>query len=118
TLPDGKIFRFDGGKLAELVTLKDTEHVWQIAFDPKTDSLYAATGPQGKLWRIDRTGNAQVYYDAEEQHLMSVAVAADGTVYAGASYKAQLYRIAGTVRAEVLYDFVSTEVLGIAFAAG
>src|SRR5690606_9094155 len=107
-----------GVQTCALPILKDTEHVWQIAFDPKTDSLYAATGPQGKLWRIDRTGNAQVYYDAEEQHLMSVAVAADGTVYAGASDKAKLYRIAGPGRAEVLYDFGRTEVRGIAVAAG
>src|SRR6185295_20095741 len=85
--------------------------------DKKTDSVFAATGPDGKLYRIEKNGTAQVYFDAEEQHLMSVAVAADGTVYAGASDKAKLYKITAAGRATVLYDFGRTEVRGIAVDA-
>ena len=90
TLPDGKVMKWDHGKLSDLVTLKGTEHIWQVAYDDKKKALYAATGPEGKLYRISETGDAQVYFDAPEQHLMSVAVAPDGTVYAGASDKAKL----------------------------
>ena len=75
TLPDGKVMKLDRGKLVDLATLKGAEHVWQVAYDPKTRSVFAATGPEGKLWRIGAGGEAQVYFDAEEQHLMSVAVA-------------------------------------------
>lgn len=117
TLPDGKVMKYERGKLSDLATLKGTEHVWQVAFDPKTKSVFAATGPEGKLWRIGAGGEAQVYFDAEEQHLMSVAVAPDGTVYAGASDKAKLYKITGPGRASVLYDFGRTEVRGIAVSA-
>lgn len=116
TLPDGKIFKFEGGKVSDWVTLKDTQHVWDLALDPKTNSLFAATGPEGKLYRIDAAGKASVYFDAEEQHLMSVAVAKDGTVYAGASDKAKLYALTGPGRARVLHDFGSTEVRAIATA--
>ncbi|HMJ12401.1 MAG TPA: hypothetical protein VK524_13345, partial [Polyangiaceae bacterium] len=114
TLPDGKVMRFDRGKLSDLATLKGAEHVWQVAYDPKTRSVFAATGPEGKLWRIGAGGEAQVYFDAEEQHLMSVAVAPDGTIYAGASDKAKLYKITGPGRASVLHDFGRTEVRAIA----
>jgi hypothetical protein len=55
-----------------------------------------------------------VYFDAEEQHLMSVAVGPDGTVYAGASDKAKLYKITGAGRGTVMHDFGRTEVRGIA----
>lgn len=114
TLPDGEVWKYAGGKAAKFAKLEGAEHVWQLAFDAKTKSLFAATGPQGKLFRIDQQGTAQVYFDAPEQHLMSVAVAPDGTVYAGASDKAKLYRIAGPGRATVLYDFGRTEVRAIA----
>ena len=116
TLPDGKLFRWEGGKLTELVTLENTEHVWAVAFDAPHDVLYAATGPEGKLWRITRNGTAQVYFDAPEQHLMSVAVAPGGKVYTGASDKARLYQVTGPGRATVLYDFGVTEVRGIEVA--
>jgi len=114
TLPDGKVMKWDHGKLSDLVTLKGTEHVWQVAFDEKNKAIYAATGPEGKLYRITQTGEAQVYFDAPEQHLMSVAVAADGTVYAGASDKAKLYKITAPGHATVLYDFGRTEVRAVA----
>jgi hypothetical protein len=114
TLPEGKLMKWSGGKLAELVALKGAEHIWQVAYDPKTQSVFAATGPEGKLWRIGQDGQAQVYFDAEEEHLMSVAVAPDGTVYSGASNKAKLYKISGPGRASVLHDFGRTEVRAIA----
>jgi hypothetical protein len=114
TLPDGEVWKYAGGKAEKFAKLEGAEHVWQVAFDAKTKSLFAATGPEGKLFRIDQQGKGQVYFDAPEQHLMSVAVAPDGTVYAGASDKAKLYRISGPGRASVLYDFGRTEVRAIA----
>jgi hypothetical protein len=114
TLPEGKLMKYERGKLSDLAKLEGVEHVWQVAFDKKTNSVFAATGPEGKLFRIDANGTAQVYFDAAEQHLMSVAVAPDGSVYTGASDKAKLYKLTGPGRASVLFDFGRTEVRAIA----
>jgi len=112
TLPEGKVLKLSGGKVTDFVKLEGTEHIWQLAYDAASRSLYAATGPEGKLWRIDANGRAQVHFDAQEKHLMSVAVG-KGVVYAGASDKAKLYAIKAPGRASVLYDFGRTEVRGI-----
>lgn len=114
TLPDGKLMKWEKNKLSELATLPGAEHVWGVAYDAKAKVVYAATGPEGKLFRVSPTGEAQVYFDAPEQHLMSVAVGPDGTVYAGASDKAKLYKLTAAGRASVLYDFGRTEVRAIA----
>lgn len=114
TLPDGKLMKWEKGKLTDFVTLKGVEHVWSVAYDAKAKVVYAATGPEGKLFRVTAAGDAQVYFDAPEQHLMSVAVGPDGTVYAGASDRAKLYKVAGPGRASVLHDFARTEVRAIA----
>ena len=63
-----------------------------------------------------RPGKAQVYFDSDEPHLISVAVADDGTVYAGSNGKALLYKITGPGRATVLYDFDADDVKAIAVA--
>lgn len=117
TLPDGKILKFENGKVSDWVTLKDTANVWDLAVDPKTNSLFAATGPEGKLYRIDTAGKASVYFDAEEQNLVSVAVGRDGTVYTGAGEKGKLYAVNGPGRARVLQDFGNTEVRAIVTSA-
>lgn len=117
TIPNGKVYRITGpNKVAVLASLPDTEHVWALAFDPKTRATYAATGPEGKLFRIDATGRAQVYFDSDEPHLLSLAVAGDGTVYAGSSGRAILYRITGPGRAAVMYDFEGNDVKALALA--
>ena len=114
SLPEGKVLRLvqQGGKakVETLVALPGAEHVWDLAYDAKTRSLFAVTGPEGKLFRITADGQPQVYFDAEEEHLISVAVAPDGSVLAGASEPAKLYRLSGPGRATVLRDFETTEV--------
>jgi hypothetical protein len=114
TLPDGRVMKFEHGRVSDWAKLKGAEHVWQVAYDAKAQVAYAATGPEGKLFRITQNGDAQVYFDAEEQQLMSVALAPDGSVYVGASDKAKLYHVTGPGRASVLYDFGRTEVRAIA----
>jgi hypothetical protein len=117
TLPSGEVMRWSGGKLSTLVKLPGVEHVWALGFDESAQVLFAATGPEGKLFRIDKAGKAQVHFDAEEQHLMSLAVvqqrAGGSVVYAGASDKAKLYEVRAPGRASVLYDFGRTEVRAI-----
>ena len=49
--------------------------MWALAFDAKQNALFAATGPDGKLFRIDANGQAQVYFDSDEPHLVSLALA-------------------------------------------
>ena len=65
TFPDGKLYRFaqnvaDGTKPNPLVTLAETEDVWALAYDAKSKGLYAATGPEGRLFRIEADGKAEI----------------------------------------------------------
>ncbi|HEY4120578.1 MAG TPA: WD40 repeat domain-containing protein, partial [Byssovorax sp.] len=121
TFPDGKIFKISanaagGAKATVFATLTGEEDIWSLAFDAKNKALYAATGPNGKLYRVDAQGHAQVYFDSKEPHLMSVAVADDGTVYAGSQGKALLFRITGPGRATVVHHFDAEDVRAIAIA--
>jgi hypothetical protein len=123
TFPEGKLFKMPaGGKgsgaAVAFATLPGAEDIWGLAYDAKAKALYAATGPEGKLFRIDQTGKAQVFFDSDEPHLVSVAVADDGAVYAGSNGKALLYKLTGPGRASVLYDFDADDVKAVAIAKG
>lgn len=115
SLPGAVLYEYKGGKLEKWLTLEGTDHIFALAYDEKARALYAATGPEGKLFRITSDKKAQVYFDAEEEHLMSVALG-NGKVYAGGGDKAKLYEIGAPGRASVLYDFGTTEVRAIAVA--
>ena len=117
SIPQGKVFKWDHNKWSLFASLPGVEHIWQLAFDARRATLYAATGPQGKLFRIGKDGRADVEFDAPEEHLMCVAVMPDGSLVAGSSDKAKLYHITGPGRSTVLYDFGRTEVRAIAVSA-
>jgi hypothetical protein len=121
TFPDGKLFRIPGGAAsggaAQLFAeLPQTEDVWGLAYDARAKALYVATGPEGKLFRIDASGRPQVYFDSDDPHLLCVAVADDGAVLAGSSGKALLYKLTAPGRASVLYDFDADDVKAIALS--
>lgn len=118
TLPQGRIFRIDrNGNASTLVDLPGAEGVWALAFDRRNQALFAATGPEGKIFRIDANGQAQVYFDSDEPHIVSLALAGDGSLYAGSSGKALLYRLTGPGRASVVMDFPGDDVKALALGS-
>ncbi len=120
SFPHGKLYRLPKGEakgdLKAWATLDGADYIWGLAFDEKSKSLYAATGPEGKVLRIDESGKAQVFYKSDDSHVVSLAIAPDGTVYAGTSGKALLLAISGPGHARVVYDFDADDVKAIAVA--
>ncbi len=120
SFPNGKLYRLPKGQgKGEAAKefggkMEGVEAIWSLAYDEKSKSLYAATGPEGKVFRIDEQGKAQVHYDAEDPHVTSLAVGPDGKVYCGTSGKALLYKIDAPGRAQVVFDFDADDVSNIA----
>lgn len=111
-MPGGKLYEWDGTTLKEFARLDGGDHVWALSYDERARALYVATGPDGKLFRVSQDGTAQVYFDAPEEHLVSVLVG-DGEVLAGSGEEARLYSVTGPGRARVLHDFAATEVRSV-----
>jgi hypothetical protein len=118
TIPEAKIFKIAQGKADVLTTLPDTSHVWALAMDRAKANLYAATGPDGKVFLVHPDGSHSVYFQSDEPQLVSLAVGEQGEVYAGSSGKGLLYKITAPGRATVLYDFPGEEVKGVGVAKG
>jgi hypothetical protein len=108
TLPGGHVYEIDGTKQRDFATASD--HVWAIALEH--EKLYAATGPDGKLFAIDlASGKSELLYDDPAEHLLTVATA-QGKLYVGTSNGARVVRVTGK-RAEVLWDFPGQEVTAL-----
>jgi sugar lactone lactonase YvrE len=119
TLPHGKIFALDAqGKATLFAQPAETEHVWALAYDARKHVLFAATGPHGKVFAIDPKGKADTYFTSKASHIMSLALAPNGSLYAGTSDDALLLRIDAPGRAQVVYNFEGNEVTAIALQEG
>jgi hypothetical protein len=124
TLPDAVVWRIENpGKIAGAKPVKavkwaelpkGTEHVWTLAFSRDGRTLYAGTGPEGKIFAIGADAKADVYLDTDEEHVLALAISDKGEVFAGTSPGAMLLKVSGPGRSTVLEDFDATELKAIA----
>jgi sugar lactone lactonase YvrE len=127
TMPGGRIFSVDKeGKSKEIVKL-DAEHVWALSWDEAKQTLYAATGPSGKLFAVDLKNldrppsmsgsRARMLVDTGEKHLLSMVRGAGDELYAGSADQAILYRFTpdgNQMKVQAVHDFEGDEVRAIA----
>jgi hypothetical protein len=110
----GRIYKVAAGKTQLFATLAGVDNVFALAVDKAGTGLFAGTGAEGVIMHVEPGGASSVYFKAEDPFVVSLAVAADGTVYAGTSGRGLLYRIASAGHASVLYDFPGSDVHAIA----
>lgn len=72
--------------------LKETQ-VWALAEDSE-GNLYAGTGNEGKIYKIDADGEtAELYYNSPEVTIYSLAIGPDDALYAGTGPDGLIYKI-------------------------
>ena len=72
--------------------LDDAAAVWQTATD-RNGNVYVATGNQGRLYRIGRTGKPEKVFDSGTGEILALTSDVSGTVYFGTTPDAKVYRI-------------------------
>lgn len=105
-----KVFRFEGtgsGKPAApgkpATVFESTDLVAQaIAFDAK-GTLYVATSPDGKVYRVSASGEKTVFFDPKSKYIWDLAFAADGTLYVATGDKGQIFAVSPDGKGELFY---------------
>ncbi len=117
TMPGNKLWKVDvaAGKAAPTAALgKDTdvETVWSLASVGST--VYAGTGPSGKLFAVTG-GVAREVFDTEDKRISALAVTSDGAVWLGTSDRALVFRFDPKLgKARAMADFAGNEVSSLA----
>jgi len=103
TSPDGKIYALGAGgrKPPKVWFDPKAKYIWALAFD-KEGNLYAATGTEGKIFKITGEGKGEVFYASDEVHIRSLQFDPAGNLLAGSAENGLLYRIAPDGAAVVL----------------
>jgi outer membrane protein assembly factor BamB len=94
----------------------DAANVWALAEDLQ-GNLYAATGDEGKLYRIAPDGKVSMAYRAEDSQILSLASGPDGAIYAGTGPGGTIVRLAPGGDAEVVARGLGTYVWSLAYDA-
>jgi hypothetical protein len=112
-MPGNKVFRVGlDGKVTPGPVLKDVETVWALVAVGNT--VYAGTGPSGKLYSI--TGaTAKEVFDSDDKRITALTVTSDGAVWLGTSDRALVFRYdPKSNKARAMADFAGNEVSALA----
>ena len=66
--------------------------VWTMIASPD-GSVYAGSGNEGQVYRIDPSGKGTVFFDTEELEVHALAPAPGGGLYVGTSPNGKIYRV-------------------------
>lgn len=70
----------------------DAAHVWDVAEDAD-GNLIAATGDEGKLYRIKPDGEVDVLHDGKDSQILSLVRTPEGILFAGAGPSGRILKI-------------------------
>jgi len=89
-------------------------YVWSAVSDAR-GNVYVGTGDQGKVYRIDKDGEATLVFDSIELDILSLALDGEGNLYAGTSPDGIVFRIDREGNAESFFDSPHHYVWDLAF---
>src|SRR5687767_2723393 len=89
--------------LARALHDPEAPSVWALVHDPP-GRIYAATGNEGRVFRIDGAATGSTVYDAAELEVHALALGDDGRLFAGSSPDGKVYLLDPAGRGIPFFD--------------
>jgi len=77
--------------------------LWTVVNAPD-GSLYAGSGNEGQVYKIDASGRGAVFFDTDELEVHAIAPAPGGGVYVGTSPDGKIYKVDASGKGAVFFD--------------
>ena len=77
--------------------------LWTVVAAPD-GSLYAGSGNEGQVYRIDASGRGSVFFDTDELEVHAIAPAPGGGLYVGTSPDGKVYKVDASGKGAVFFD--------------
>ncbi|HEX7192757.1 MAG TPA: hypothetical protein VF381_14410 [Thermoanaerobaculia bacterium] len=105
---DGKVYRLHGTEL-KLVYKASEPEIYALAFHD--GAIYAASSPNGKVYRIDpNDGKGTVFFDPKQAYVWAIDFAANGDLLVATGVEGKLFRVTPKGEGKVLFTAPETHV--------
>jgi hypothetical protein len=110
-----KLIQIDpSGKASTVAELEGLE-IHAIAVD-RNDAIYAATAPDGKVYRIRSGGNTkpEVFYDPKAKYIWALVFGANGDLFIATGDQGEIHRVTASGQGSVLFKTDETHIRSLA----
>jgi sugar lactone lactonase YvrE len=77
--------------------------LWTVVTAPD-GAMYAGSGNEGQVYRVDASGKGGVFFDAEELEVHAIAPVPGGGIYVGTSPNGKVYKVDASGKSAVFFD--------------
>ena len=77
--------------------------IWTVVTAPD-GTVYAGSGNEGQVYRVDAGGKGSVFFDAEELEVHAIAPVPGGGIYAASSPNGKIYKVDASGKGAVFFD--------------
>ena len=118
TIPGGKIYSWKPGGECRLAADLDVDYIWDMIYYTGLRTIIIGTGPQGKIISMATDGKADVFFDSNESHVLSLAQGKDMALFAGTSMRGVLFEFRKNGSVSSTWDLDDNEVRALSFHNG
>jgi WD40 repeat protein len=104
--------KLDSSYTASVFFDPKTKYIWDLAQDAQ-GRVYVATGDQGQIFRVEKTGEHSLFFKSDEAHIRVLHFDPRGNLIAGSDGSGLVYRIAPSGEAFVLYSAPKKEITAL-----
>jgi hypothetical protein len=111
-----KLIVVDAAGTAKTLAELDGMVIQSIAID-KQDRIYAATSPDGKVFRVDAAGKAELFYDPKAKYIWALAFSSQGDLFVATGDQGEIHRVTPDGAGSVFYRTEEAHVRSLAIDA-
>ena len=112
-----RLYKIDAAGKSETVAELEGLEIHAIAIDTK-DAVYAATAPDGKVYRIRAGGGkAEVFFDPKAKYIWSMVFGANGDLFIGTGDKGEIWRVPTNGQGAIFFKTDETHARSLAVDA-
>ncbi|HEY1758020.1 MAG TPA: hypothetical protein VGG72_21810 [Bryobacteraceae bacterium] len=108
-----KLFEADPKGTVKTLAELDGIAIQAIAIDAM-DRVYAATSPDGKVYRVDAAGKASVFYDPKAKYIWAMAFDKAGNLYVATGDQGEIHKVTPAGAGSVFFKTEETHARSLA----
>ena len=112
-----KLFAIDAQGKSKILAELDGMAIQAIAIDSQ-DRVYAATTPDGKVYRVANSGKAELFYDPKAKYIWALAFSKAGDLFVATGDQGEIHRVTPSGRGSVFFRTEETHARALAVDAG
>jgi len=111
-----KLLEIDSSGKEKTLAELDGMAIQALAIDAQ-DRVYAATSPDGKVYRVDAAGHAEAFYDPHAKYIWALAFAKSGDLYVATGDQGEIHRVTPAGAGSVFFKTEETHARSLAIDA-